>query len=86
MEGDKGLLESGAGAGAWVAGCSSELGVCTACCWLFGIPDRQQLLINLLPGGLLGACIRQEATASAEKFADSREMNCHSAHAVGETT
>lgn len=83
MDGDKGLLESGAGDGAG-SGLQQRVGS-LHCCWLFGILDRQQLPINLLPVGLLGACIRQKATTSAEKFADSREMNCHSAQSVGET-
>lgn len=83
MDGDKGLLES---SWSWCPGSRLQQSFGSLhCCWLFGIPDRQQLPINLLPVGLLGACIRQKATASAEKFADSREMNCHSAQSVGET-
>lgn len=76
MEGGRGLLEGGAGAS--VAGWGRGLGGC--CCLLFGILDRQQQADQLASAGLLGAGIRQKATDSAEKFAESKKMHCCAAH------
>lgn len=81
MEGEKGLLEGGAGAR--VAGCYRETGACSAVCCLVFWTGRQQLLISLLPAGPLGARLRHRATASAGKFADSREMKSRAAQSVG---
>lgn len=50
------------------------------CCLLFGILDRQPHADRLASTGPLGACIRQKATDSAEKFADSKKMHCCAAH------
>lgn len=47
---------------------------------LFGILDRQQQADQLASAGLLGAGIRQKATDSAEKFAESKKMHCCAAH------
>lgn len=81
VEGEKGLLEGRAGAR--VAGCGRGTGACTAvCCLVFWAGSS--VLINLLAAGLPGVCIRQRATASAEKFADSTEMNCRAAQSMGE--
>lgn len=79
MEGEKRLLEGRAGAKE--AGCSAGTG--SLSCWvLLGIPGRQLRVNHLHSAGLLGVCVRQKATASAEKFAGSMEMNCHVAQSV----
>ena len=83
MEGEKGLLEGGAGARG--AGCSREPGVCTAvCCLVFWAGSS--VLINSLPAGLLEHTVSHEVRASAEKFAGFKKVNHPAAQSNGGET